>query len=260
MDGLTRAEFDHTARDLHLLALVAGEVHLDAVALGIIEGMVTETGQIEVSVELPIDSRKQVEVEPGRNAAGIVIGRVEDTRVLHQVDPDEQDRAPAQDASAMAEEGTGFMRLEITNGGAGEKPGVRQVGHFGGQGEWLSNVSLYGDDGKLRRVAAKGLRLLHQHFGRDVDGYISGDGWRSLNQNARLLARAATELDHGRTIGNQARNLSGVIMQDRQLATGQVIFRGRGDGVEKLRAGFIIKVFGRYSLGPRSQSGDDLAR
>ena len=55
--------------DLHLLALVAGEVHLDAVALGIIEGMVTETRQIEISVEVPIDLRKQVEVEPGRNAA-----------------------------------------------------------------------------------------------------------------------------------------------------------------------------------------------
>src|SRR5437016_3466226 len=159
MDGLTRAEFDRAAGDLHLLALLAGEVHLDAMALGIIEGVVTETREIEVSVELAIDARKQVEVEPGGNARGVVVGRIEDARILYEIDPDDQGRAPAQDASAMAQEGAGFMRLEIADGRAGEKAGVRQAGHFGRQGERPSDVGRYRDDGKLGRVAAKGLRL-----------------------------------------------------------------------------------------------------
>ena len=105
MDGLTRAEFDHTARDLHLLALVAGEVHLDAVALGIIEGVVTEARQIEVSVELAIDSRKQVEVEPGGNAAGIVVGRVEHIGRLDQIGANNEDRATAENTRRIAQKG-----------------------------------------------------------------------------------------------------------------------------------------------------------
>src|SRR5712692_2013659 len=68
VDGLAGAHLDGSAGDPHLLAPLAGEVHLDAVALGIVEGMVAEACEVEVAVELAIDARQQVEVEPGRDA------------------------------------------------------------------------------------------------------------------------------------------------------------------------------------------------
>jgi len=65
-------------------------MHLDAAAVGIVEGMVAETRKIEVAVEFAVDAREEVEIEPGRDAGFVVVGGVEDAAVLYQVDPDDQ--------------------------------------------------------------------------------------------------------------------------------------------------------------------------
>ena len=104
VDGLAGAEFDHAARHPHLLPLLAGEMHLDAVALGIVEGVMAEACEIEVAVELAIDAREQVEIELRRDAGGVVIGGVEDAGVLHQVDADDQRRAAPEHAPGVAQE------------------------------------------------------------------------------------------------------------------------------------------------------------
>src|SRR5579884_43489 len=48
VDGLARAEVDRLAGHPHLLSLQTGEVHLDAVALAIVEGMVFEAFEPKV--------------------------------------------------------------------------------------------------------------------------------------------------------------------------------------------------------------------
>ena len=68
---------------------LAGEMHLDASALGIIERMVAEACEVEVAAELAIDAGQQIEVEPRGDAGGVVIGGVENRRLLHQIDADD---------------------------------------------------------------------------------------------------------------------------------------------------------------------------
>src|SRR5262245_40058388 len=63
MDRLAGAEIDNDAAYPDLLPLGAGEMHLDAPALRIVEGVVLEGGEIEIGAELAIDAGKQIEVE-----------------------------------------------------------------------------------------------------------------------------------------------------------------------------------------------------
>src|SRR5262249_8450771 len=104
VDGLARTEFNEPARDPRLLPLLAGEVHFDAMTLGIIEGVMAEAAKIEVGAQLTVDPRQQIEIEPGGHAGGVVVGGVEDTRVLHQVDPDDQMGAWSQHATGVPQE------------------------------------------------------------------------------------------------------------------------------------------------------------
>src|SRR5262245_52950624 len=62
VDGLAGAEVDRAPGDSHLLPFLAGEVHLDAVTLGIVEGFVAEARQVEIGAELAVDAREQVEI------------------------------------------------------------------------------------------------------------------------------------------------------------------------------------------------------
>src|SRR5437588_4014147 len=127
MDGLAGAEIESSPRYLDLLPLLAGKMHFDAVALGIIEGLMTETCQVEVTAELAIDAREQIEVELRRDAGAIVIGGIEDFRVLHQVDADDEACTSSQHTSGLAQERAGFVRLQIADGRSREESGMRHV-------------------------------------------------------------------------------------------------------------------------------------
>src|SRR3981081_1976590 len=58
VDGLAGAEFEHPACHPHLLSFVAGEMHFDAAAIGIVESMVAEICKIEIAIELAVDARE----------------------------------------------------------------------------------------------------------------------------------------------------------------------------------------------------------
>src|SRR3954452_6508084 len=97
MDGFAGAEIDACARHPHLLPLVAGEVHLDTLALAIVEGVMLEAVDVEFPIKLAVDPYQEVEIERLRHAGGIVIGRVENTAVLLQIGADDQCCAAAED-------------------------------------------------------------------------------------------------------------------------------------------------------------------
>src|SRR5262249_16458777 len=116
VDRLAGAELDDPSAHAHLLTLLPDEVHLDAVAFAIVESAVVEAREIEIAIELAIDALEQVEVELRRQAGRVVVGGIENARVLHQVDPDDQRCAASQHAAGVAQESASFMRLEIADG------------------------------------------------------------------------------------------------------------------------------------------------
>src|SRR5215467_12174892 len=124
VDGLSGGKFERSPGDPDVLARLADEVHLDAMTLGIVEGAMVEALEIEISVELVIDAREQVEVELRGEAGLVVVGGVKDTRVLHQIDSDDQGGVTSQHAPGVAQERAGFLRLEIADGRSGKESGV----------------------------------------------------------------------------------------------------------------------------------------
>ena len=78
----------------------------------------------------------------GGDAGGVVVGGVEDARVLHQVDADDQVGAAAEHAAGVAQERAGLVRLEIADGRSGKETGMRHSGDRRRQRERLREVGL----------------------------------------------------------------------------------------------------------------------
>src|SRR5208282_4789051 len=104
VNALAGAKLDDAPGDMHLLARLADEMHLDATARGVVARPVAEACEVEVAVELSVDAREEIEVEPGSDAGGIVVGSMQQTRLLHKIDADNQARARPQHAPGMAQE------------------------------------------------------------------------------------------------------------------------------------------------------------
>src|SRR5262249_20661035 len=117
-------------------------MHLDAVALAIVERAVAKVFELEIAVELAIDARKQIEIELRGQAGGVIVSGVEDAGVLHQVDPDDQRCAASQHAPGVTQERGGFVRLEIADGRSGEESGMSHPRPAAGNEKgWVKSAS-----------------------------------------------------------------------------------------------------------------------
>src|SRR5262245_32687204 len=65
VDGLAGAEFDRAPGDFNGLPPAAREMHFNPAAFPVVEGLVAERVEIEVSAKLAVDAAQQVEVELG---------------------------------------------------------------------------------------------------------------------------------------------------------------------------------------------------
>src|SRR3954466_786453 len=74
VNSFAGTEVDALAADPHLLALQACQMHLDARALAVEEGVMLEAGEVEFAAKLAIDARQQIEIELGGDALAVVIG------------------------------------------------------------------------------------------------------------------------------------------------------------------------------------------
>src|SRR5215213_4473164 len=99
--------------DAYGLRLLGDQVHLDAMALAIVNRAVHEGGNVEIAAELAVDADQNVEIEPRGDAGGVVIGVVKHPLVLLEIDADDHLRALAQNVAGAAQEGARFVRLEI---------------------------------------------------------------------------------------------------------------------------------------------------
>src|ERR1700730_5562983 len=160
----------------------------------------------------------------------------------------------------MAQKRARFVRFEIADGRSWKETGMCQSLHLRGQYERESEVRFDRQHRDLRVIASKLLRFADEHFCGNVYRDISGYGRWRIQQDPRFLARTAPELDERAARGNEARDLTRMLAQDRHLATGQIVFRSGGDGFEQLRADLIVEVFRRNPFGLFHQSGNDLTR
>jgi len=78
-------------------------MHLDAALSLVIDRVMGEAVEIDVAVELAIDTLEQIEVEGSGHAALVVIGRDQDRRILLEIDTDEKRRAAPKQVRCIGE-------------------------------------------------------------------------------------------------------------------------------------------------------------
>ena len=116
----------------------------------------SKRGEIELGAELAVDARQQIEIELRGDALRVVVGLLQDLRVLHQIDADDEGRAAAEDAAGVAQERRRLVRLEIADGRAREESGARQLRDRGRQIERLAEIGGDRKHGDRRDIPAAG--------------------------------------------------------------------------------------------------------
>ena len=177
---------------------------------------------------------------------------------LIEVDPNQKNRADAQEAPGAAEKCCRLMRLEIADGRAGKET---DAGHRRHRRRQLGRRREIGDDrmnGKVGEIAPQLRRILLQKIAGNVDRDIGLDRRRGAEQDARFAARAAAELDQRAARREERSHGRRILVQQRKLAARRIIFRQAGDLLEQRRPGQIIEIFGRQPFWFRGKAADDI--
>ena len=118
---------------------------------------------------------------------GIVVGLLQNLRVLHQIDADDEGRAAAEDAAGVAQERRRLVRLEIADGRAREKPDPRHDLRGVGQFERLGEVGRDRQHRELGIFAAQLRHLLLQELRRNLDRHIGRERLARADSTIRVL-------------------------------------------------------------------------
>src|ERR1700689_3062279 len=96
-------------------------MHLDAMAIAVIDRAMDERADVEIATEFAIDPVQHIEIEARGNAGGVVIGVIKGALVFLQIDTDHHPRVFAQNRASAFQERAGFTRFEIAKRRAGKK-------------------------------------------------------------------------------------------------------------------------------------------
>ncbi len=105
MNRLTLAEAELHPGDPDDLGLLADQMHLDAFLGSDVVSPVPKLVEIEVGIELAVDSLEEVEIERRGDAPAIVVGRPDDRFVLLEIEADQESSALAHEPGDRAKAG-----------------------------------------------------------------------------------------------------------------------------------------------------------
>ena len=216
-------------------------MHLDPAAVEVVARLVREGVQVEIGAELAVDPHQQVAVERRGHARGVVVGRQQRGQVLLQVDADDHRRRLAERGAHPPEERHRLLRPEIADRRSGKEADPVRAQPVVGQGDRLHEI---GVDRHQPEIGKPGPHVPHRLGERAVVD-VDRDPRRRLleraQQDRRLAARAAAELDHAGPRADQRGHLAGVALQKADLGAGQVVFVEGRDLLEQRRAARIVE-------------------
>src|SRR5438128_4301560 len=129
-------------------------MHLDAIALAIIDRAVHEGGNVEIAAKLAVDADQNVEVESRGDARGVVIGIVKHPLVLLEIDADDHLRAFTQNLARAAQEAERFVRLEIAERRSRKEANLGHPFDLGRQGKRRGEIGGNRINAKLGKILA----------------------------------------------------------------------------------------------------------
>ena len=120
VDGFAFRERELPAADRDALRRRAHQINLDAPQKRVVERVMREAVTIEIRARFAIGAHQQVLVERRGHAGAIIIGRVQNARVLDEIDADKKPAAFEQ-SCAPYQELPRFLRFEISDRRAGKE-------------------------------------------------------------------------------------------------------------------------------------------
>src|SRR3712207_4848915 len=173
MNALARSEGKGSFKQVNRLRSAAHEMHFDPALLGLVKRSMRESRKIEIGSQFAIGPSQQIKIEVRRHASGIVIGGLEPGAVLDEIDSDDERGSRAEDAGGEPKKIPCCLRVEISEGEAGEEPGPGRAARGAGQIEGPGEISRNRDNGQEWKLAAEARRLSLQELRGDVDRNIS---------------------------------------------------------------------------------------
>ena len=174
-------------------------MHLDAVTLAIVEGVMAEAVEIEIGAELAVDAAQQIEIELRGDAGGVVIGGVEDRRSFTRSTPMISCAPGPRMLRGMAQERAASCGSKLPMVEPGKEADLRHAGDRGRQRERLGEIGRDRKHRKLGKVrCASRLASLARKSPGNVDRHIGRDLAQRCEQDPHLGAGAAAELDQRR--------------------------------------------------------------
>ncbi len=247
-DGLAGGEPEPLARHLHRLRRRADQVHLDAAARRVVEGVVREGGRIEAGIQDAVEMAERVEVERRRHPLPVIVGRFEHGSVLLQVHADEQAAARPDGARDAVQERHRLVHGEVADGGARKvgDPGTAR----GGRRQAHAAVVV----GAQRRHLQRGVAVAYPGGGgfelstAHVDGHVRRRGEQMIEQRAGLGAAAAAVLDEDATGADEPRHLRRGRGHDGVLGARGIVLLKAGDPLEQRGAALVVEQPAREPL------------
>src|SRR5881275_2968754 len=167
-------------------------MHLDAMALAVVDRAMGERGEIEVTAEFAIDAHQHIEIEARGDPCGIVIGVVEYALIFFQIDTDDHLRAVTYDAAGATQEGASLVRFEIAKRRAREESDLRQAGSGGRKRERRREIRGHWGDREGWKILAQRVRLRPDEIAGNIDRDIGADG-AVLQQQPDFRGRPGAE-------------------------------------------------------------------
>ncbi len=196
MNRLTLSEAELHPGDVDDLGLLADQMHLDAFLGSDVVSPVPKLVEIEVRIELAVDSLEEVEIERRGDAPAIVVGRPDDRFVLSRSRPISSP-PPSPTSQAIVESrpiAALGLKLPIVDPGKYTTRRARGSPVSGSnkgpvKSAWTGRIARPGE--AFSQVLGRPL----QGFIRDVDRQIRSRLLKLLEEQSRLETATAAELD-----------------------------------------------------------------
>jgi hypothetical protein len=227
----------------HVLRRHAVKVHFDPARVGIVMRAVAKLPNVEIGAKLLVDAAKQVEIETCGHALRIVVGGIQDRRILLQVDADHHRPARPQHLHRVGKKTPRIVGLEIPQRGSGKEPDPARIGPVHG---W-PNLERLREIGADRVNIQVGIVLREQSgraekmLARNIDRHISSRLFQRVEQRPHLFHRAASILDQMCMRADMTREVVRDRFEQRDLRARRVILRLLADRIEQCRPAFIVK-------------------
>src|SRR5579883_3290763 len=207
-------------------------MHFDAALERVPARFVGEFGEIEIGGEFAVETGKQIEVESGGYAGGIIVSEQLGSDVLHQVGSKEQGIARA--------------AIEIA-GRAAEKKHEKVIAGLAVAGDGAQSIEirpLEPDDADKVDVAEFLFAGL-QGGGRDFDWVVAGflTPRKGFENPAGLFAASAAEFGDMDGAGQELDDFSGVLLEEARIGARESIFGQDTDGFKEGGAKLVVQIF-----------------